>query len=757
MARGRHKHRGLVDPNSTLFPELFKEFADNELKPSVPLDNPKPKQVFSGYLAPIGYIKQNAIEARGIIFQAQEGFRMAKGRMVLVVPTGMGKTYVAFHLINRHLMDNDRRVDLSSMNNAERYKFGPVLFIDWTEGLAKQQYEDAQKVFKDVTDIRFVTGAITPKERADKRIWNCADSGIIFATPETVINDYESGILDLKRFGFLVADEIHRARGNSAYAKLCRFFRDRNKKILGLTASIIDKEEDEKDVTLDGKNYFDEALKNSGIENILFYRETDNEVKKYTYKKEMKIVYCPLEGNILRANNYLVSAQRYLVNAMVKLHIISGKTKSGNRKDYVTEKELQSIEENKEVIAKRLNTTSKKIYNIVSAYRMYRMLISALQQESVVSFLSIMGNYIDYFCTSVWYVHSKYAEKAGWVTDEERKFMMNVARTGPEKPKKPRKPKKQSKTNTNSQISWLSEQAFKDKIDDIWSQNSFYGEKARMLMARGLTALMVVYEKRPIHKFLKFMKLMFEQKIEKKSDGSITYVPDFSKPKNYDKDRYYTPFYTLTNPKFLKCVYDVISIRERHPKLVKLIDILKQFDKDTRIIVFSKYVVNVDNILYLINKHPDIIRIGHKAERFVGHGSGTRKCKGMTRKHQREIMEGFKSGKFNILVTTSIGEEGYNYSADVAILMDQSSEARRLIQAPGRIGRDKDGVYYILMASLPSGNSMDETGFWVANWNKKGMMRRMDEIKVKKREYKSEEKEKERKKKQDVKQLSFNF
>jgi len=86
---------------------------------------------------------------------------------------------------------------------------------------------------------------------------------------------------------------------------------------------------------------------------------------------------------------------------------------------------------------------------------------------------------------------------------------------------------------------------------------------------------------------------------------------------------------------------------------------------------------------------------GVRAFRFVGQASAkgsdeTRK--GLSQAQQREVVRSFRQGNYNVLVATSIGEEGLDIGeVDLIICYDVSSSAIRQTQRFGRTGRRNAG------------------------------------------------------------------
>ncbi|KAF1744350.1 hypothetical protein MXB_1961 [Myxobolus squamalis] len=116
-------------------------------------------------------------------------------------------------------------------------------------------------------------------------------------------------------------------------------------------------------------------------------------------------------------------------------------------------------------------------------------------------------------------------------------------------------------------------------------------------------------------------------------------------------------------------------------------------NKNSRVIVFSQYRDSVDEIIAALSNHKAMI----KAMAFVGQ-SDTKSSKGLKQKEQIDCLAKFRSGDFNVLVSTSVGEEGLDIGeVNLIVFFDISSSPLRLIQRMGRTGRKKSGKIILLM------------------------------------------------------------
>lgn len=136
-----------------------------------------------------------------------------------------------------------------------------------------------------------------------------------------------------------------------------------------------------------------------------------------------------------------------------------------------------------------------------------------------------------------------------------------------------------------------------------------------------------------------------------------------------------------------------------HPKLSYLCENLLNHFMDagegssTRAIVFSEYRDSAEEIVRTLNKHKPMI----KATIFVGQADSKR-SEGMKQKQQIETIEKFRSGEFNVLVATSIGEEGLDIGqVDLIVCYDASASPIRMLQRMGRTGRKRAGNITLLL------------------------------------------------------------
>lgn len=117
--------------------------------------------------------------------------------------------------------------------------------------------------------------------------------------------------------------------------------------------------------------------------------------------------------------------------------------------------------------------------------------------------------------------------------------------------------------------------------------------------------------------------------------------------------------------------------------------------RPTRIMVFATYRDSTEEICRVLKRNEPLVR----PHVFVGQAA-SKGSEGMNQKTQQAVIQDFKSGKYNTLVATSIGEEGLDIGdVDLIICYDASSSPIRMLQRIGRTGRKRVGRVVLLLMS----------------------------------------------------------
>lgn len=141
-----------------------------------------------------------------------------------------------------------------------------------------------------------------------------------------------------------------------------------------------------------------------------------------------------------------------------------------------------------------------------------------------------------------------------------------------------------------------------------------------------------------------------------------------------------------------------------HPKMASTIEIISEHlqkeadagNPNSKVMVFCSLRECVHEIVELLNRTE-----GLRATVFIGQAAD-RQGRGLRQKEQQEIIAKYKQGIFNVIVATSIGEEGLDIGeVDLIICYEAVKDSVRMLQRVGRTGRKRDGRIVVLMAEGP--------------------------------------------------------
>jgi len=160
----------------------------------------------------------------------------------------------------------------------------------------------------------------------------------------------------------------------------------------------------------------------------------------------------------------------------------------------------------------------------------------------------------------------------------------------------------------------------------------------------------------------------------------------------------------LNDKRIIEMLAKAEKVKAEHPKLELLKEVVA--DKNKTYIVFVQYRDQVKKIVEELKK------VGMSAERFVG------KKEGVTQKSQQKTIQRFREGAFNVMVASSIGEEGLDLpSVDCVVFYEPVASEIRSIQRRGRAGRAKAGEVVFLITK----DTRDEASYWIAKKKEKRM------------------------------------
>ncbi|WNY23725.1 ATP-dependent RNA helicase SrmB [Methanimicrococcus hongohii] len=159
-----------------------------------------------------------------------------------------------------------------------------------------------------------------------------------------------------------------------------------------------------------------------------------------------------------------------------------------------------------------------------------------------------------------------------------------------------------------------------------------------------------------------------------------------------------------------------------HPKFYAVQKIVSEqlsSSPDSKIIVFTNFRETANIVKEALSNVPDV-----RPVRFVGQGSRN-KDKGLTQKQQTEIIEQFRAGVYNVLIATSVAEEGLDIpSTDMVLFYEPVPSEIRSIQRKGRTGRFQTGRVIMLITK----GTRDEAYRWSSQNKEKRMLSEMKSL-----------------------------
>ncbi|MFC6719647.1 DEAD/DEAH box helicase [Natrialbaceae archaeon GCM10025810] len=177
----------------------------------------------------------------------------------------------------------------------------------------------------------------------------------------------------------------------------------------------------------------------------------------------------------------------------------------------------------------------------------------------------------------------------------------------------------------------------------------------------------------------------------------------------------------VSDPRVREAMRRAERFDELHPKYRKTRMLLAEtlgLEGGERVIVFTESRDTAEALTEFLSESFD-------AKRFVGQGD-REGSDGMTQKQQQEVLDQFRAGEFEVLVSTSVAEEGLDVpEVDLVLFYEPVPTAIRSIQRKGRTGRQSEGRVVVLMAE----DTRDEAYFWISRRREKEMESELRELK----------------------------
>jgi Fanconi anemia group M protein len=177
----------------------------------------------------------------------------------------------------------------------------------------------------------------------------------------------------------------------------------------------------------------------------------------------------------------------------------------------------------------------------------------------------------------------------------------------------------------------------------------------------------------------------------------------------------------VSEPKIREAMRKAEDYDDLHPKFRRTRMLLAEtlgIENGERVIVFTESRDTAETLVDFLSEH-------FTTEKFVGQ-SDTDGSEGMTQSEQQDTLERFRDGEFEVLVSTSVAEEGLDVpEVDLVLFYEPVPTAIRAIQRKGRTGRQTSGKVVVLLAE----DTRDEAYFWKARNDQKRMADELESLK----------------------------
>ncbi len=165
------------------------------------------------------------------------------------------------------------------------------------------------------------------------------------------------------------------------------------------------------------------------------------------------------------------------------------------------------------------------------------------------------------------------------------------------------------------------------------------------------------------------------------------------------------------------------TLKMEHPKISRVMSIVSnqiQVKPDSRILVFTQYRDTCEMVANYISRIE-----GAQVTKLIGQ-SGRSGEKGLKQKEQVSVLGRFRKGEFNVLVATSVGEEGLDVAnTDLVIFYEPVPSEIRSIQRRGRTGRSRAGRVVVLVTA----GTRDEASLHSSEKKEREMHKRLYSLK----------------------------
>ncbi len=164
----------------------------------------------------------------------------------------------------------------------------------------------------------------------------------------------------------------------------------------------------------------------------------------------------------------------------------------------------------------------------------------------------------------------------------------------------------------------------------------------------------------------------------------------------------------LKDPRIMEINTLLENMIKEHPKIERLVELVKKYNNhsfddekqndsnsnsNSKVLIFTQYRDTARHIVEVLAKNNIL------SSRFVGQSKRLDDV-GMKQDEQATVLESFRTGEFNVLVATSIAEEGLDIpDVGLVVFYEPIASEIRYIQRRGRTGRKSAGSVIIFAAN----------------------------------------------------------
>ncbi len=222
------------------------------------------------------------------------------------------------------------------------------------------------------------------------------------------------------------------------------------------------------------------------------------------------------------------------------------------------------------------------------------------------------------------------------------------------------------------------------------------------------------------------MKILhaLEQAQTQGSGAFVAYIEQLRKESDSPKSSKATRS-IVDDPEVIQAFHVARHDESENPKMGRVQALVQeQLEKDpaSKAIVFTHYRSTCEAVAARLAKLEGVSPVV-----FVGQGK--RKGQdGLTQKQQGALLDRFRAGEHNVLVATSVAEEGLDVpQTDLVVFYEPIPSEIRSIQRRGRTGRSRDGRVVVLMTKGTS----DEAAHWSSRRKEQAMVKELMGLRAK--------------------------